>query len=84
MNAAYPPGHYLNSGNREATFVYCVDALAMDRLNRGSPCRDCLLRDGGKCGANPNGDGRKVCPFLEFDPLYYGTKTRLKQRGKQR
>lgn len=84
MNAAYPLDHYLNSGNREVTFVYCVDALAMDKLNSGSACRECLLRDGDECGANPDGDGRKVCPFLEVNPLYYGTTTRLKQRRKQR
>lgn len=79
MNDAYPWNHYLNTGNREVLFVYCVDAMALDKLNNGSPCRECILFDGDACGANPHGDDKRICPFLELNPLYYGTKT--KKRG---
>ena len=81
MNSAYPLNHYLNSGNREIMFVYCVDA---PKLDANDLCRKCLLRDGDECGANPNGDEKKVCPFLEVDPLYYGGKTRIKERRRRK
>ena len=82
MNSAYPLNHYFNSGNREVVFVYCIDAMKLT-MDANGLCRKCLLRDGGECLCNPDGDDGKICPFLEVDPLYYGTKTRLKQRRRR-
>ena len=82
MNGAYPLDHYLNSGNRKIMFVYCWHAMT-PATDANDLCRKCLLRNGGECGANPNGEDKKVCPFLELDPAYYGTKTRLKE-GRRR